>query len=226
MGIFDFLKDKPVATITGINLKLQGYTHTMKGMDVKARTFSIEVPFTNKSHADMLTQANVMKAQKAEPIKIKSIEVGEPFKLVSIEPAAPLEIAPDMSVTFKMSIESPEHSYTGPMSISFLSDTVELVHVEISRTVLSAKGKKIPIPVSSRILNIPKGQIFTEKIQLYKAFSYGDTVSSITIEPPFSFVGSDPKLPLKIDDINSYIIELQIQAPQNPYAGELEIGLS
>ena len=98
--------------------------------------------------------------------------------------------------------------------------------MELTKTVLNVKGRKIPIETSSRILNLQKGQIFSEKIQLYKAFSYGDSVSNIEIEKPFAFVSSDPKLPLKIDDTNSYILNLYIQGPDAPYAGALEIRMS
>jgi hypothetical protein len=56
--------------------------------------------------------------------------------------------------------------------------------------------------------------------------SYGDTAKRIEVAPPFRFVSSDPKLPLRVDDTNSYIVELYIQAPEAPYAGPLEITIS
>lgn len=226
-GIFDFLKGKKDGvTITTINIKLHGFMHSIAGMEVKERNFTLDVPFRNKTHTDMLTEATSFKAEKAEPIRIKGLEVAEPFRLVSVEPNLPLEVKADEKVTFKLTIEAPSHNYTGPMSLNFLSDSKEMVHIEITKTVLEAKGSKIAIETSSRILNLPKGQIFTEKIQLYKAFSYGDSVSAIELGFPFKFVSSEPKLPLKIDDTNTYILNLYIQAPSTSYAGVLDIKIS
>ncbi len=213
-------------TITTINIKLHGYMHNINGMEVKEKTFMLEIPFKNKTHTDMLTEATSFKAEKAEPMKVKGLEIAEPFKLISVEPSLPLEIKADEKVVFKITIRPPDHNYTGPMGINFLSDSKEMVHIELTKTILNVNGKKIEIETSSRILNLPKGQIFNEKIQLYKAFSYGDTVSQIEIETPFTFVSSLPKLPLKIDDTNSYILDLYIQGPQQSYAGSLNIKIS
>jgi hypothetical protein len=213
-------------TITAINLKLHNHMHSMQGMEVRERVFSIDIPFKNKSHTDMLTEATSFKAEKAKPVNIKGIEVGEPFKLLSATPNTPISVEADQRVDFKLMVEAPEHNYTGPISISFLSDSVETLHIEISKTILILNGKRTEIETSSRILNLPKGQIFGEKVQLYKAMSYGDHLKGIELEPPFKFVSSEPKLPLKIDDTNSYILEIYIQAPDQPYAGPLEIKLS
>lgn len=213
-------------SITAINIKLHGYMHSISGMEVNQRKFEIEIPFRNKTHTDMLTDAASFKAQKAEPIKINELKVADPFKLLSVEPKMPIDVNADEKVVFKLMLEAPGHSYSGPLNISLDSNSIELVHIEISKTVLQAKGVKVPIETSSRILNIPKGQIFTEKLQLYKGFSYGDAVSNIEVSEPFRFVSTEPKLPLKIDDPNSYILDIHIQAPQSPYAGVLEIKIS
>jgi hypothetical protein len=227
IGLPDFLKkNKNTVKITNINIKLHGYMHSISGLEIKEKTFTLDIPFKNKVHKDMLTEAASFKAQKAEPLKIKSIEISEPFKLLSIEPKLPIEVKSDEQVTFKLSIEVPEHNYSGPMTIVFGSDGVEMVHIEITKSVLEAKGIKTEIETSSRILNLPKGQIFSEKIQLYKALSYGETVSKVEIAAPFAFVSSEPKLPLKIDDPNTCILNLYIQGPTSSYAGILEIKIS
>lgn len=213
-------------TITTVNIKLHNYMHSMVGMEVKDKTFAIDIPFRNKTHTNLLTAATDFKAEKAKPIVIRSIDVGEPFRLVSVSPVMPVEISADEKVDFKLTLEPPSHNYTGPLGISFISDNVETVHIEISKTILNFGGKKTTIETSSRIMTLPKGQIFAEKVQLYKAMSFGDTASRIELEPPFKFVSSEPKLPLKIDDTNSYILEIYIQAPDSPYAGPLEIKLS
>ena len=221
-----FKRNDMSITVTAINIRLHGNMHSMEGMTAKEKTFKIEIPFKNKSHTDMLTDAASFKAQKAEPINIKNIEVATPFRLVYIEPKLPYSVKADEKVAFTLTLESSITNYTGPMNINFVSDELEMIHIEISKTVLNVNGKKTPIETSSRILNVPKGQIFSERIQLYKAFSYGDTVSKVELETPFIFVSSDPKLPIKIDDTNSYILNIYIQAPQNSYAGILEIKLS
>jgi hypothetical protein len=200
--------------------------HSLAGMQVKERTFPLEIPFRNKTHSDMLTEAASFKVEKAEPIKIKALEIADPFKLVSIEPALPLEVKADEKIVFKLVIEAPDHNYTGPMNLNFVSESKEMVHIEITKTILEAKGIKTTIETSSRILNLPKGQIFTEKVQLYKAFSFGDKVSSIELGFPFTFVSSEPKLPVTIDDTNTYILSLYIQAPTTAYAGVLDIKIS
>lgn len=228
MGILDALKGngKPKITVTGINLKLHGRMHTLDGIEVKERQFTIDIPFKNKTHSDMLTDAALLKVEKAKILGIKAIEVADPFKLVSVNPRPPIELKADEQVDFRIVLEAPDVSYTGPITISFVSDNVETIHVEITKSVLVAKGSKIPIETSSRILNIQKGSIFSEKVQLYKALSYGDTIKNISIAKPFRFVSSEPKLPLKVSDPNSYIVNLYIQAPDISYSGELEIELN
>jgi hypothetical protein len=209
-----------------MNVKLHGYTHNLEGMEIKSKSFPIELPFKNKTHTDMLTEATQFKSQKAQPINIKNLEVSSPFKLASIEPKLPITVNGDEKVVFKMMIEAPEHNYTGPLNITFVSDGIETVHIEITKTVLVAKGQRVPIETSGTMFNIPKGQIFVDKVQLYKAFSFGDVISKVEVSEPFAFAGSEPKLPVKIDDTNSYILNLYIQAPATTYAGELEVRIS
>ncbi|MGD0728958.1 MAG: hypothetical protein ABR981_02685 [Candidatus Micrarchaeaceae archaeon] len=228
LGILDIFKGgkSQTLTITSINLKLHGQMHTMEGLVSKEKSFEVDIPFKNKTHTDLLTEATSFKSEKAKPITIKSIEASEPFKIVSITPQPPLEVKADERIDFKIKLEGPEHNYTGPLTISFGSNNVETIHVEITKTILNVNGVKTAIETSSRILNLQKGQIFNEKIQLYKALSYGDSVKSIEIEKPFAFVSSDPKLPVKIDDSNSYLLNIYIQGPEAPYAGAMEIKLS
>ena len=222
----DFMKIRPKVVISNINIKFMGNMHSIAGMKVSSRLFDLKIPFQNKTHSDMLTEAASFKVQKARPIVVKKIEVMQPFKLNLVAPDVPLEVKPDQKIEFKMKIEAPNYNYEGPLMLNFVSDEIEMVHIEISKTVLSTNGKQTEIETSSRILSLPKGQIFSEKVQLLKALSYGDEIHKIEIEKPFSFVSSDPVLPIKIDKTNSYILNLYIQAPNNPYAGTLEIKLS
>ena len=68
-GLFGGNRQK--VTITAINLKLHNYVHSIAGMEVRGRRFSIDVPFTNKSHSDMLTEAASFKAGEGEDDKDK-----------------------------------------------------------------------------------------------------------------------------------------------------------
>ena len=220
MGFNPFKRGR-TTKITVINLKLQGFNHTMNGIESKDDTIEIKIPFTNKLHTDMLTEAGVFKAQKGKPIKIEKIEVSEPFEMVSITPKMPVDVPPGAKIEFKILLKPPTHSYAGPISISFASEQVEMVHIEISRTLIERNGKKIEIPASSKMLNIEKGKIFTEKVQLFKALGYGETAKEISVSFPFKLVSTDPPLPAKINETNSYIMSMHIQAPSQNYSGEM-----
>lgn len=228
MGVLSSLvkNKRQKATITAINLRLHNHVHSMDGLTVNGKRFSIDIPFTNKSHSDMLVDSAAFKAEQAKPIMIKSLEIAEPFGLVSVSPATPLEIKADERVIFKLWVEAPDYSYTGPMSVSFVSDAAPTVHIELSKTILVRNGKRTEIVAPLRILNLEKGQIFVEKVQLYRAMSQGDTVEGIEIARPFKIVSCEPKLPLRVKGTKNYAIELYIQAPDASYAGPLEIRLS
>lgn len=218
---FNPFKRRKTTKITVINLKLQGFNHTMDGMESKEDKIEIKIPFTNKLHTDMLTDAGVFKAQKGKPIKIEKIVVSEPFEMVSITPGMPVEVPPGGKTEFKIMLKPPAHSYAGPLSISFASEQVEMVHIELSRTLIEHNGKRIEIPASSRMLNIEKGKIFTEKVQLFKALGYGETAKEISVSFPFKLISTDPPLPATINDANSYIMSMHIQAPSQNYSGEM-----
>lgn len=223
---FNLFTKKPKVTISNINVKWQGSMHQLDGMDIKERVFEFTMPFKNKTHADLLTEAAGFKAEKAKPMVIKGIDIAAPFKLLSVEPAMPATVNPDEKIDIKMKIEAPDYAFTGAMNVSLLSDTVEVIHVEIQAVILNYKGKNIEVETSSRILPVQKGQIFPEKVQMYKAMSFGDRLTSVAVEPPFKLVSTDPKLPFAIDDPNSYIATFYIQAPETSFAGKLIMNLS
>ena len=101
-----------------------------------------------------------------------------------------------------------------------------MVHIEIARTILDYKGKKTEIESSARMLNVQKNGILVENVQLYKAMSYGDTVKSVEVGFPFKLASTDPKLPVKLDTPNGYIMGFFIQAPDHSYSGDLVIKIS
>jgi hypothetical protein len=213
-------------TITGINIRLQGATHQLKGLESSESIIEIRIPFRNKVHSDMLTDAGVFKAQEGKPISIKEIKVSDPFVVVGIEPEAPLEVKSGELVEFKIRLNAPAHNYTGPLTVSFETASEEVVHIEIARTILEYKGKRTEIESSARMLNVQRNGIIVENVQLYKAMSYGDTVSRVEVESPFRLASTEPKLPVKLDTPNGYIMGFYIQAPSHSFSGDLVIKVS
>lgn len=211
--------------ITAINIKLQGHTHKLEGMEASGKQVEVKIPFRNKIHSDMLTEANVFKSVKSKPIRIDAAKVAEPFSLIAVEPKTPIEIKSDELVNFKLTVGVPSHNYTGPMNISFESLGEEVAHIELTKTFLVYKGKKTEIESSSRMLNLQKNGIFVEKVQMYKAMSSGDTLNSVEVAFPFKLVNTDPKLPAKMETPNGYIMAFFIQAPDHNYSGTLEISI-
>ncbi len=217
---------KAKTNITAINIRLQGHVHQIEGVSSSEKIIELKIPFKNKVHSDMLTDAGVFKSVKGKPIAIKEVKVSDPFTIVSLEPKAPLEIKSDEAVEFRISLNAPAHNYSGPLTISFEAATDEVVHIEIARTILNYGGKKTEIESSARMLNVQKNGIIVENVQLYKAMSFGDTLSRAEAAFPFKVVSTDPRLPVKLDTPNGYIMGFYIQAPDQSYSGDLEITVS
>lgn len=211
-------------TISAINIRLQGATHQLKGIESSESVIPLTIPFKNKVHSDMLTDAGVFKAQEGKPITIREVKVSDPFSLVgAVEPATPIEIKSGQTVEFKLMLNAPKHNYTGPLTVSLESEAEEVVHIEIAKTVLEWKGKRVEIQSSARMLNVQKNGIIVENVQMYKALSFGDTVTGVEMEFPFKLASTDPKLPVKMDGQNGFIMGFFIQAPDHSYSGDLVI---
>ena len=228
LDILNFNKKKRV-TITKINIMWKGAVHSMEGMGIKNDSFEIEIPFHNKRPENMLTKMShgesILKTQQIELAVITKIEASAPFKLLSLDPPAPVEVKPDQKVVLKLKLSVPDHSYNGPVNIIMSSDSKELTHIEITKIVLKRGSKSVEIENSAKIIDVPKGQIFTQSVQLYKIINYRDKVNDIEVNAPFELVSQDPNPPFEIDNANSYIEALYILAPEFGYAGPLEITL-
>ena len=224
--MFGLFGKKARTTITAINIRLQGHVHQMAGVSSSEKVIEVKIPFKNKVHSDMLTEAGVFKSVKGKPISIKEVKVSEPFTIASIEPKAPLEINSGDAVEFKISINAPPHNYSGPLTVSFESASEEVIHIEIARTILIYKGKRTEIESSARMLNLQKNGILVEKVQMMKAIGFGETISKAEMGFPFKIVSTDPKMPVKIETPNGYIMGFYIQAPDHSYSGDLEITVS
>ncbi len=209
------------AKITNINIAWKGKFHSLNGMEAKDRTFKVMIPFTNASEVTELVK-DFLKANE-EPAVISSITVDKPFELIDINPKTPISLKANEKVQFELSIRAPEQSYTGPMLVRFVGEEKPKVRIEINKVLLSAKGRTVEVEKSSMIFESGKGQLFRNVVQMYKVLSFGDSVRSVTVSKPFRFVSSDPKLPFKIDNENSFIATFYIQAPEASYAGPMEL---
>ena len=207
--------------ITNVNVYWKGRAHALKGMEVKKGSFNLEIPFSNKSE-----DLSFLKSAKEPPETISSIEVSSPFKLIGVSPQTPVSVEKGKSVTFIISIESPSYAYNGPLTVKFGSPAVPTIHLEIPKVILvTGKGQNVADDTGI-VKNIEKGSTIEIPVQLYKGLSYGDSVSSVQVSSPFKLARTDPQLPIKIDDKNSYIARFYVTVPDFSYVGNLEITLS
>jgi hypothetical protein len=220
--MFNFLKRSTTVSITSINVRWQGATHTLPGRLVKGNTTDIEIPFTNKPQKDY----NFLKVQKSPPIIISRIEVKSPFKLISISPTLPVSIEESQKIPFKLTIEVPEYAYDGPLAVELASAESQLIHLEIPKIIVNTGKTVVELKDHPLILDVQKGQVLKQTINMQKVLGLEGSVNSIRINPPFAFVSSDPKLPFKINPNDGYLIFLYVQAPQQSYGGPLELEVS
>jgi len=211
--------------ITAINLKYNGEIHSVEGIEASGKIFTVTVPFTNRPYSNYLTQAEIVKASDFEPVSLKSISAGEPFKVVAVEPQLPREIGPEERVEFKISIAAPDYAYSGPMTLEFVEENRELVHLEITSIVVNAMGRSATAESTINMFNVPKNHIFQQNLQLLKVLDYGMKVESIAIDKPFEFEGSMPKLPFIVNDASSFVVAVYVKAPDINYAGPMTINI-
>lgn len=208
-------------TITSINLKFMGNAHGLDGMPLDKPEFELDIPFQNKMGSGLLPD-NL----KGPPIKITKIIVAEPFKLLEVSPPLPIDIEYLGRVIFKMKIKAPDMTYEGPLAINFGNESSDSVVINIKKVMLHYKDRSVELEDSSIGATMQKSQLFKEGIQLYKVVSFGDTVNSVSVSKPFEIVSTDPKLPLKADKKDSYIISIYFKSPDFSYAGDLDINFS
>lgn len=214
---------KPTARVkvTSINLKFMGNAHGIDGMDVTTPQFDVVIPFQNKMGSGLLPD-NL----KGPPVRITKITVAEPFALMNVSPALPAEVPYMGKVTFTINIRAPQVTYEGPLSINFGNDATEGITINIKRVMLHYKGRDVELEESSIGASMQKSQLFKESVQLYKVVSFGDSVASVQVSRPFELVSTDPKLPIKADKKDSYILGMYMKCPDFSYAGDLDITIS
>jgi hypothetical protein len=220
-NILSMFGKKKEVRITTINIKWHGKIHTLEGSKTAAEFLDIDIPFTNKPNENIL----MFQAQKKKPELILSVEVASPFKLASISPNVPVEVKQDERVVFKLKIGMPDYSYSGPLNIEMKTEDPEMVHIELTKTILKRGDRSVEVENSSSIMAVQKNGIFQQNIQLYKILTYKNEVKNVSVSEPFKLVSTDPKLPFTVSDENSYIVAFYIQANDRSYAGPLTIDL-
>lgn len=223
-----FARKKPdKVAISALNIRWRGQMHAMDGFIPKEKRFTISIPFQNKTQDSALEQFAALKekfkAQEVPLAVISSIQLSDPFKLVSTEPRLPITVSSGEKIEITITADAPDYAYSGPLTVVIGSPEASMIKVQLNKVILSTKSKKAEIENSGVILNIPPNGVFKNSIQMYKAMSYGDYASKVTISEPFELIDSDPKLPFKIDNPNSYIVTFIIKAPEVDYAGPMEL---
>lgn len=221
--VFEFLK-KANVVVSSVNVKWRGSTHSLGGISVRSDTFDIIIPFQNKPQEDF--NLDFLKTQKRPPITITKIDVKEPFKLVSAEPALPKSVEENEKALFKLRIKPPDYGYEGPLGVELVTDNSDMVHVEISKIIISTKEKRTEIADKPLIMDLAKGQIFKQNIHLFGIIDFEAQINKIEAAAPFKLVSSDPKTPFRIDRKTGYLIDVFVQAPDSDYGGPMELILS
>ncbi len=217
---FNFFSKKPKynGEITGVTIYWKNAVHGLPGMKLDKREFELRIPFTNKNYEEL---SFLKKADTTE--NIESIEAKEPFKLLDVEPKPPVSIKTGESVEFKIHLEAPEYNYSGPLVIKMNPKPVEMVHIELPEVIAISGQKRVKVSEHGEVKTLDKGSNFEVSMQMYRVFTYNDTIKSVSVNKPFDFVGSDPKLPFTIDNKSSFVASFYIKAPDFDYAGPLEL---
>lgn len=220
LGLLGKLRGNQVV-ISAINVNWKGGVHRLDGVTSKKQTVEIEIPFANKKGEGVL----MFKTQEKKPEIITAISVQQPFRLLDVSPKPPVEVKEGERVSFKLRIGLPDYGYNGPLNLTLGAAAQEMVMLELPKVVLKRGERSVEVENPRSIISVLKNGVFQHSVQLYKALSYNDRVGSIKVGAPFSLVSSEPKTPFSIDDPNSYIVSLWIQAPDHNYAGPLVIEL-
>ena len=225
MGILDVFKklggksrEKAVMTLTSINLKFGADVHALGGRELNEQVFDLDIPFKNTIGSGLLPD-NL----KGPSVTINGITVEKPFELLSISPKPPISVGYLSSTLFKMKLRAPMLNYTGPLSITFVTDGSDNVNIDVKKITLVDGGRRADIEDTTANMILKKSQIVRRDIQAYKILKYGRTVSGISINKPFEVVSTEPAVPFAVDRNDSYIIKIFIKCPEFNYAGPMEI---
>ena len=204
--------------ITSINIRMGNDVHGIGGMHVSGKIAKITIPFSNRIGRGLLPD-NL----KSPPITISGISAEKPFEVIEINPKLPVDVDYRASVSFNITLKVPEGNYEGPVNVRFETKSNDNIGLSIEKVKLLYEGREYDLENSTESMTVRSGQIIKKDIQMYKLLSFGDSVRKIIIGPPFELADSSPKLPIKIDRKDSYIVSLFIKCPGFSYAGPMLI---
>lgn len=211
-------KEPSSVNLTSITLKFGGDTHALGGREIKEQVFDLDIPFQNKMGSGLLPD-NL----KGPEITINEIKVEKPFELVKASPQPPLNIAYLGSTHFKLKIRIPTPNYSGPLAITFGTDSKDNVNIDVERMVLIDGTKRTELDGTKVNMILKKQQIIRRDIQAYNILKHGRTVHEVKINKPFEIVSIDPPAPFTVDKKDSYVLKMYIKCPEFNYAGPMEI---
>jgi hypothetical protein len=210
---------KPEGVIlTSINLKLGADVHAISGRTITEEVFQLDIPFQNKIGSGLLPSH-----LKGPDIVINEVLIERPFELVESSPKTPLNVPYLASTPFTLRIRAPKGSYSGPLSITFSTDSKDNVNIDVKKIALVDGHKTTDIEDTATNMILKKSQIIRRDIQVYKILKYGRTVEKVEINEPFEIVSTDPATPFTVDRKDSYIIKIFLKCPEFNYAGPMEI---
>lgn len=220
--IFNRIKGRPSRSgsisLTSINLKFGADVHAIAGREVKEQVFRLEIPFQNKMGSGLLPSH-----LKGPGITINDVLVERPFELVEASPKTPLSIPYLESTTFKLRIKAPAQNYSGPLSITFGTDSKDNVNIDVKKMTLVDGERKADVEETASNMILKRSQIIRRDVQAYKILKHGRRVEEVGINKPFEVVSTDPAVPFTIDRKDSYVIKVYIKCPDFNYAGPMEI---
>lgn len=226
MSIFNNIKGKlkkneTKGKITSIKLYWRDTSHSMDGMDISGKVFTVTVPFTN--HSDTSELSFLKTTEKRETVT--DISTSDPFSIDSIDPKPPVEIKPGEHIDFKISLKAPDYNYNGPLTLRFSApkNKDDLIDLNINKIVLKSGDKEVNLDDTRYFTNFAKNQIFDISVQMYRILEYKGKVESIELNEPFKLVKLDTELPFTINDPSSFVVNLSIKGPDFNYSGPLEI---
>ncbi len=222
MGILDALKGRPkqpLIKVTSISLGWSGTTHSLPGIDSEGSVFEAKIPFSNKVEGIM----EVLKAQSSAPVVISGFESSQPFRILSVSPKLPANVEANTTQVFTLKIEGPAYKFEGPLQLKMLSDTSGFVQIGVPKIIVHTRKGTTTLDEPARTMSVPKGNVFTFHLQMYRVLSYTDKVESVGVSEPFELVETTPMAPFSLEVKDSYVLELKIRAPDFSYSGNLEI---
>jgi len=203
--------------ITSIDITYMGDEHRLNGLETNEPIFEVRIPFENKE-----IESGALEEIKKPDLHIDAVKIGKPFDLVSISPEPPIVVQYKKQTELVLKIKAPEIAYTGPLSIGFIANAKDIVHISINKIILR-KGERSATIESVIDTQVQKGQVIKQDIQASALLSQGEQVTNVSASAPFAIVKTSPDVPFKINRQGSYIISLFIKVPNFSYAGPLEV---